>query len=179
MLLDEQAVVYDMCVKTMKQCLKDIKKRTIIIQGDNMFKLNDKVMQIKNNYDKEVFNGDTGTIIDIDVEEKIITVKFKEKEVLYEGFEMDELMLAYAITIHKSQGSEYPICIIPMRMAHYTMLKRNLIYTSITRCKNLCVLIGEERAFHIGVNTLDNKHRKTNLDEQIINQKNNKVVVYG
>lgn len=153
--------------------------RTIIIQGDNMFKLNDKVMQIKNNYDKEVFNGDTGTIIDIDVEEKIITVKFKEKEVLYEGFEMDELMLAYAITIHKSQGSEYPICIIPMRMAHYTMLKRNLIYTAITRCKNLCVLIGEERAFHIGVNTLDNKHRKTNLDEQIINQKNNKVVVYG
>lgn len=150
-----------------------------ITQGDNVFKLNDKVMQIKNNYDKEVFNGDTGTIIEVDDEDKTIVVKFKDKSVLYEGFEMDELMLAYAITIHKSQGSEYPICIIPMRMAHYTMLKRNLIYTAITRCKNLCILIGETQAFYTGVNTLDNKRRRTNLDEQIINYANNKVIVYG
>lgn len=165
--------------KIMQEVLNPSTKR--IIQGDNIFKLHDKVMQTKNNYNKDVFNGDTGTIIDVNEEEKIIVVKFKDKEVLYEGFEMDELMLAYAITIHKSQGSEYPICIIPMRMAHYTMLKRNLIYTAITRCKNLCILIGEEQAFYTGVNTLDNKHRKTNLNEQIKNyaNNNNKVVVYG
>jgi exodeoxyribonuclease V alpha subunit len=136
-------------------------------------------MQTKNNYDKEVFNGDTGTIIDVDIEEHEIIVQFKDKKVMYEGTEMDELMLAYAITIHKSQGSEYPICIIPIRMSHYTMLKRNLIYTAITRCKNVCVLIGEERAFYTGVKTLDNKHRRTNLDEQLINYSNNNIVVYG
>lgn len=135
--------------------------------GDGVFKLNDKVMQIKNNYDKDIFNGDTGIITNIDLENENLKVKFKDKIINYDFDELDELMLAYAITIHKSQGSEYPICIIPIKMSHYIMLKRNLIYTAITRCKNLCIMIGEEQAFYVASNTLDNYHRKTNLNKQI------------
>ena len=93
---------------------------------------------------------------------------YKNRGFDYNFDDLDELMLAYAITIHKSQGSEYPICIIPIKLSHSIMLKRNLIYTAITRCKDLCIMIGEKQAFQIASNTLDNYHRKTNLNEQII-----------
>ena len=113
------------------------------------FRLYDKVMQIRNNYEKEVFNGDIGTIIALDSKARKLTVKFDDANVDYEFGELDELVTAYAISIHKSQGSEYPVVIIPLVMSHYWMLQRNLLYTGVTRGKKLVVLIGERQAlFH-------------------------------
>lgn len=154
----------------------ELNKSTVAIRiGDNLFKVNDKVMQIKNNYDKDIYNGDTGIITDINPEDEIITIKFKDKVLEYEPYEMDQIQLAYAITIHKSQGSEYPICIIPITMGHYKMLNRNLIYTAITRCKNMCIIVGDKKAFTIATKTLDSHHRKTNL-MTYLNIKNENVV---
>ena len=155
---------------TLNKILQDELNKSMIKVNvrDGIFKLNDKVMQIKNNYEKGIFNGDSGIITNIDLDNEILMVKFKDKLIDYNFDDLDELMLAYAITIHKSQGSEYPICIIPIKLSHSIMLKRNLIYTAITRCKDLCIMIGEKQAFQIASNTLDNYHRKTNLNEQII-----------
>lgn len=111
--------------------------------GLTTFRVGDKVMQIKNNYDKDVFNGDTGTIVDIDENCKIIVVQFKNNQVFYDQKDFEQLILAYASTIHKSQGSEYDIVVIPITKAHYVMLQRNLIYTAITRAKKICVLVGD------------------------------------
>ncbi len=119
-----------------------------ISAGNTTFKLDDKVMQIKNNYEKMVFNGDCGTVQEIDFHEKTMTVLFNEKTVMYEFDELNELILAYSMTIHKSQGSEYDAVIIPIFMQHYTLLARNLIYTAITRAKKLCIIIGEPKAIH-------------------------------
>ena len=106
----------------------------------------DKVMQIKNNYDKEVFNGDIGTIEEVDALNQILTVSFDGQRILYEKIQLDELIHAYAVTIHKSQGSEYPFVVLPLLMHHYSMLERNLIYTAITRAKRVLVLVGSKRA---------------------------------
>jgi exodeoxyribonuclease V alpha subunit len=127
------------------------------------FKLNDRVMQIRNNYDKHIFNGDIGTITAIDTEERTLTVNFGELVVPYEMGDLDELVLAYAITIHKSQGSEYGAVIIPLFTQHFTLLQRNLIYTAITRAKKLCILIGQTKAIAIAVRNNTSLERITFL----------------
>ncbi len=128
--------------------------------GGSVFKLNDKVMQIKNNYDKNVFNGDIGRIIKIDREDRTVTIQFDGNDVEYDYTELDEVVLAYATTVHKSQGSEFKIVVAPFIMQHYMMLQRNLLYTCVTRAKNVCVLIGSKKA--IGISVSNNKIEKRN-----------------
>ena len=111
----------------------------------------DRVMQIRNNYDKNVFNGDSGTIEDINVSDKKVFVRYFDRVIEYESDELDELVLAYAISIHKSQGSEYQAVIIPLFMQHFTLLQRNLVYTALTRAKKLCILIGQPKALAMAI----------------------------
>ncbi len=120
--------------------------------GGTVFRVGDKVLQLKNNYEKSVFNGDGGVIIGIDQEEQEVRVRLEdEREVVYEFGELDELTLAYAISIHKSQGSEYPVCVIPVIMGHFMLLERRLIYTAVTRAKKIVVLVGSRKALAIAV----------------------------
>ena len=132
-----------------------------------VFKKGDRVMQIRNNYDKDVFNGDIGVVNSIDQEDRSLTVDFDSHIVAYEVSELDELTLAYATTIHKSQGSEYPIVVIPIMMNHYVMLQRNLVYTAITRSKKVCVLIGQVKALAYAVHHQTVTDRNTLLKERI------------
>jgi exodeoxyribonuclease V alpha subunit len=111
----------------------------------------DKVMQVENDYDKDVYNGDLGVVSRIDLEEGELHVDFDGREVIYGFGELDGLVLAYATTIHKSQGSEYPGVVIPLRTQHYPMLQRNLVYTGVTRGKRLVVLVGQRKALAIAV----------------------------
>jgi exodeoxyribonuclease V alpha subunit len=115
------------------------------------FRLRDKVIQTENNYDKEVFNGDIGQVVSIDPEERELVIRFEERDVLYDFNELDELSLAYAITIHKSQGSEFPAVVVPLAMQHYLLLQRNLVYTAMTRGRRLVVLVGQRKALAIAV----------------------------
>jgi exodeoxyribonuclease V alpha subunit len=115
------------------------------------FQTGDKVIQTENDYDKEVFNGDIGIVERIDPVEHEVTIRFDERLVKYDFGELDEVALAYAITIHKSQGSEFPAVVIPLATQHYMLLQRNLIYTGITRGKRLLVLIGQKKALSIAV----------------------------
>lgn len=138
--------------------------------GDTIYREKDKVMQIKNNYDKGVFNGDSGFIQKIDTFAKTMTVVFRKQIIDYEFAELDELMLAYAVTVHKSQGSEYPIVVMPLTKAHYMMMKRNLVYTGITRAKSLCVLVGQKQTLYMAINTLDTTKRNTYLKEFLNNE---------
>ena len=115
------------------------------------FRVRDKVIQTENDYDKEIFNGDIGQIVKVDPLEREVTVSFAPREVVYEFGELDELALAYAITIHKSQGSEFPAVVIPLAMQHYLLLQRNLIYTGVTRGKQLVVLVGQKKALAVAV----------------------------
>jgi exodeoxyribonuclease V alpha subunit len=131
-----------------------------ITRGGRRYRTGDKVMQIKNNYDKNVFNGDIGTISSIDSENQTVTVNIDGNEINYDYADLDELVLAYAISIHKSQGSEYPAVVIPLVMAHYVMLQRNLLYTAITRGKKLVIVIGSKKALFLAVN--NNKTIKRN-----------------
>jgi len=119
--------------------------------GGTIFKVGDRVMQIRNNYDKSVFNGDCGTIQALDLEEKVMSVLFFERTVEYESDEFNELVLAYTLSIHKSQGSEYSAVIIPLFMQHFMLLQRNLLYTAITRAKRLCIIIGQPKAVAMAV----------------------------
>ena len=136
-------------------------------RGATEYRLYDKVMQVRNNYDKEVFNGDVGFISAIDIEERTLKVKFDDKEIEYEALELDELVLAYATTIHKAQGSEYPIVIMPITFSHYVMLQRNLLYTGITRAKKVVVLVGNRNAIYKAVKNNEVKNRNTWLRERL------------
>ena len=127
------------------------------------FRARDKVIQTENNYDKEVFNGDIGQIVKIDVVEKEVVVNFDGRDVVYDYGELDEVSLAYAITIHKSQGSEFPAIVIPLAMQQYMLLQRNLVYTGITRGKKLVVLIGQRKALSIAVRNNKTEHRFSGL----------------
>ena len=111
----------------------------------------DKVIQTENDYDKDVFNGDIGNRGAIDPVEQEVTIRFDERQVKYDFGELDEVSLAYAITIHKSQGSEFPAVVIPLATQHYMLLQRNLIYTGITRGKKLVVLVGQKKALGMAV----------------------------
>lgn len=135
--------------------------------GTTTFRVGDKVMQIKNDYDKGVFNGDTGIITDVDEDARTITVQYKDISVVYEQGDFDELILAYASTIHKSQGSEYDIVVIPILSEHYVMLQRNLLYTAITRAKKVCIIVGDKRMFAYGVKNVTIDKRFTSLKERL------------
>jgi exodeoxyribonuclease V alpha subunit len=119
--------------------------------GGRVFRVGDRVMQIRNNYQKDVFNGDIGRIVDMDVENQTLTVEIDDRPVFYDWVEADELQHAFAVSIHKAQGSEFPAVVIPMLTQHYLMLQRNLLYTAITRARQLCVLVGTRRAVGIAV----------------------------
>lgn len=129
------------------------------------YKINDRVMQLKNNYDKAVFNGDIGTIVEIKTGDQTLICNYDGRLVDYEFGELDELTLAYAISIHKSQGSEYDAVIIPIFTQHFTLLQRNLLYTAITRAKKLCILIGQTKAIAMAVKNNKTIERKTFLKQ--------------
>lgn len=135
--------------------------------GGRTYKLGDKVMQIQNNYDKNVFNGDIGTITSIDPEERTLTINFDGTPVEYDATELDETVLAYATTVHKSQGSEYKVVVAPFTMQHYMMLKRNLLYTCVTRAKKLLVLVGTKKAIAMAVRNNQSSRRNTKLAERL------------
>lgn len=138
-----------------------------LIRMGRSFHVNDKVMQIRNNYNKEVFNGDVGRILEIDLTEQSMKVSFDGKLVPYEFHEIDELVLAYAVSIHKYQGSECPCIIIPVHTSHFKLLNRNLLYTGITRGKKLVILIGTKKALAIAVRNEEVKKRHTGLKERL------------
>ena len=140
---------------------------TCLRRSGYSFRLYDKVMQIRNNYDKEVFNGDVGTISALNPEERNLRVRFDDREVEYDVTELDELAHAYAVTIHKSQGSEYPIVVMPMLMTHFVMLQRNLLYTGVTRAKKLLVLVGTKKAVGYAVRNVTVTSRNTRLKERL------------
>ena len=138
-----------------------------VMFGDRTFRINDKVMQTRNNYDKEVFNGDIGRIAAINSGERRLTTIFDSREVVYDFSELDELVLAYAVSVHKSQGSEYPVVIFPILTQHYILLQRNLIYTAVTRGRKLVVMVGSPRALAIGVNNSQTQQRFTRLRHRL------------
>ena len=138
-----------------------------LVRGGYTYKEGDRVMQLRNNYDKDVYNGDLGYVHSMDMEERTLTVDFDGQLVEYEVSELDELTLAYATTIHKSQGSEYPIVVMPVLMTHYVMLQRNLIYTGITRAKKICVLVGQTKALAYAIHNMKVLKRNTRLKERL------------
>lgn len=131
------------------------------------FRIRDKVIQTENNYDKEVFNGDIGRIKAINPDEREVAIQFESREVIYDFGELDEVSLAYAISIHKSQGSEFPVVIVPVAMQHYMLLQRNLIYTAITRGKKMVVLIGQKKALGLAVRNNPTGERFSGLLERL------------
>lgn len=136
--------------------------------GGRVFRPGDRVMQIRNNYDKDVFNGDMGQITAIDLEEQMVTVKIDGRAVAYDFTELDELIHAYAVSIHKAQGSEFPAVVIPLLPTHYMMLQRNLLYTAVTRAQKLVVLVGSQRAIAIAVKNDRARERHSGLKERLM-----------
>ncbi|MDD4951199.1 MAG: ATP-dependent RecD-like DNA helicase [Desulfovibrionaceae bacterium] len=132
-------------------------------RGDNVFRPGDRVLQLRNNYDKEVFNGDLGWVLDLDVRENALSVEFDGQVAVYESAELDDLAPAYAISVHKSQGSEYPAVVVPVVTQHYLLLQRNLLYTALTRARRLAVFVGSEKAFRMGLANTRAGARRTHL----------------
>ncbi len=132
------------------------------------YSVGDKAMQITNNYDKDVYNGDIGYIKEVRQEEQELFIDFEGRLIPYDFDELDEIVLAYAISIHKSQGSEYPVIVIPLMMQHYPMLKRNLLYTGITRGKKQVILVGQKKALAMAVKDKNTKRRYTKLIEWLV-----------
>ncbi len=141
-----------------------------IFRGGRLFRINDKVMQIVNNYDKEVYNGDIGRIAAIDEESKEVRVKIDDREVVYDYSDLDELVHAFAVSVHKSQGSEYPAVVIPILTQHYVLLQRNLLYTAVTRGKKLVVIVGTKKAMAIAVKNNKTEKRHTLLRQRLQNE---------
>ncbi len=138
-----------------------------ISRAGSTFAVGDKVMQISNNYDKEVYNGDMGVVRTLDLANSTMSVLFDNKTVSYSVNELDEITLAYAISIHKSQGSEYPVVVIPLSTQHYALLAKNLLYTAVTRGKSLVILVAQKRALELAVDNTDTVKRVTALDVRI------------
>ena len=136
-------------------------------RGATEYRTGDKVMQVKNNYDKDIFNGDIGVISSVNIEDKSLVVNFDGRQVEYDILELDELVLSYAITVHRSQGGEFPIVVIPFTMSHFIMLQRNLLYTGVTRAKRVVVIVGEKRAVAYAVKNAISGKRNTMLAEQL------------
>ena len=135
--------------------------------GGRVFRIGDKVLQTRNNYDKQVFNGDLGRITEIDLEEQRVIVNFDGMPVEYDLSELDELAHAFAMSVHKSQGSEYRAVVIPLLTQHYMMLQRNLLYTGVTRAKSLVVLVGTKKAIAIAVKNDKVAKRNSGLVERV------------
>ena len=140
---------------------------TPFYRGGSQFHVGDKVMQIQNDYDKNVFNGDVGKIETIDIQEQQMLINFEGSSVAYDFSELDEITLAYAVSIHKYQGSECPCIVIPMHTSHFILLHRNLLYTGVTRGKKLVILVGTKQAISIAVRNNEVKKRHTGLQESI------------
>ena len=136
-------------------------------RGEILLRANDKVMQLRNNYDKGIYNGDLGRITDIDRKEGKVHVDFYDKTVEYNDDELDEISLAYATSIHKSQGSEYPVVVIPLHMSHYMMLHRSILYTAVTRGKKRVVLVGSRRALAMAIQNVRLERRYTGLKDKL------------
>jgi exodeoxyribonuclease V alpha subunit len=141
--------------------------RVQLMRGGRLYKRGDKVMQIRNNYDKDVFNGDIGRISGIDFESQIVAVDFDDRVVEYDYSDLDELVLAYAVSVHKAQGSEYPAVVMPIHTSHYVLLQRNLIYTGVTRARNLVVIVGTKKALSIGIRNNKTERRYTGLSVKL------------
>jgi len=139
-----------------------------VARGARIFRTGDRVMQIRNNYDLDVYNGDIGRVAGIDPEEQILGVRYETRIVNYPWSDLDELVLAYACSVHKSQGSEYPVVIIPLHTQHYVMLERNLLYTAVTRGKKLVVIVGSAKALSIAVRNRRTHERHTRLAERLV-----------
>jgi len=153
--------------KMLQSALNQYRGKASLRRGSTEYCRGDKVMQIKNNYEKLAYNGDIGIISNINVEDRTLTVDFDGHNVEYDVLELDELVLSYAITVHKSQGGEFPIVVMPFTMSHYVMLQRNLLYTGATRAKKAVVLIGEKKAIAYAVRNASSSRRNTMLAERL------------
>jgi exodeoxyribonuclease V alpha subunit len=142
-----------------------------LLRSGRIFRVGDRVLQLRNNYDKGVYNGDLGRIAAIDPSEQSVVVHVDDREVSYDFSDLDELALAYAVTVHKSQGSEYPCVIVPVHTTHYLMLQRNLLYTAITRAKRLLVLVGTKKALAIATKNDATRRRYSRLRERLAGSK--------
>jgi exodeoxyribonuclease V alpha subunit len=158
-----QKINYDL-----QQFLNGTRTEEEVTHNGSIFRRNDRVMQIRNNYDKAVFNGDIGVIESIDKTDRILFVLYLDRLVEYEFSELDELSLAYAVSIHKSQGSEFDAVVILVFMQHFMLLRRNLIYTAITRAKKLCIFIGQPKAIAMAINNTKDIKRITFLKQYLI-----------
>ncbi len=138
-----------------------------IVQGERRFRVGDKVMQTRNNYDREVFNGDIGRIEQIDPVAQQVTVRFEDRPVVYDFGDLDEIVLAYVVSVHKSQGSEFPAVVLPVVTQHYILLQRNLIYTAVTRARKLMVMVGTRKALAMAVGNDAPHKRYTRLQSRI------------
>jgi exodeoxyribonuclease V alpha subunit len=141
--------------------------KTEIVRGGLTLRVGDRILQQKNDYNREVFNGDLGVITGIDVEEQEVTAQFADREVTYDYADLNEITLAFATTIHKAQGSEYPVVILPVFMAHYVMLSRNLIYTGVTRARQLAIWVGDQKAIGMAVKQVRDQQRYTLLAHRL------------
>jgi exodeoxyribonuclease V alpha subunit len=139
-----------------------------LMRGGTAFRVGDRVMQLRNNYDKDVYNGDVGFVRSVDPGERSLIVSFDGRPVKYDGGDLHELVLAYAMTIHKSQGSEYPAVVVIVHTQHYVMLQRNLLYTAITRGKKLVLLIGVPYAVNQAIETNTVRERRTSLAQRLV-----------
>ena len=150
----------------LQQALNPVRRGEGMVERfGSTYRVGDKVMQTENDYDRDVFNGDLGEVVEIDREAQEVVLRFGDRRVSYRFGELDQVMLAYATTIHKSQGSEYPAVVVPLAMQHYMMLRPNLVYTGITRGKQLVILVGERRALRKAVKADDADFRRTKLRE--------------
>ena len=138
-----------------------------LARGGSTLRVGDRVIQQVNDYQREVFNGDIGTITSMDLEEQEIVVQFAERAVTYDYADLSELALAWAVTVHKSQGSEYPVVILPIFMQHYLLLSRNLLYTGLTRAKRLVILVGPTRAIGLSIKRVTDRQRYTALADRL------------
>jgi exodeoxyribonuclease V alpha subunit len=141
-----------------------------LAQAAGRLRLGDKVMQTRNDHEREVYNGDLGTIVSVDEETGSVLVRFAEHEAVYEPADLDALVLAYATTIHKSQGSEYPAVVVPLLTTHFVMLSRNLLYTAITRARRLCVVVADPRALRMALGETRKEDRTTSLVERVLHE---------
>ena len=142
-------------------------EKTQLVRGDSILRMGDRVMQLKNDYNKEIFNGDLGQVMEFDPIDKKVIINFDDRDITYDYADLNEITLAWATSIHKSQGSEYPVVILPLYTQHYVMLSRNLFYTGLTRSKKLALIVGSEKAIAIAVKQVKQQQRYTKLKERL------------